>query len=189
MQKEQAKERKGAQALLSYALRYAALCYTVRRTVLCHIALRVPTGLCCAVLFSPTVPCYTGLRPTVLCTTVHMHLRPSFSTALRIRYAKSGTDVGREWCYQDPRLVGDQEGKSSKRHRSNQSLPLIAPERIPKDKPLEEWDPELVSDLVMAAMVNYPPALPPHLIDVAETPLSMWPERLAYPSLHAKQPR
>ena len=54
-------------------------------------------------------------------------------------------------------------------------------QRIPKGTPPEEWEPELVSELILAAMKNLPPALPPHLIDVADTPLSMWPDRLANP--------
>jgi hypothetical protein len=43
-----------------------------------------------------------------------------------------------------------------------------------------------MAELILAAMINLPPALPPHLIDVADTPLSMWPERLAHPGAHAK---
>jgi len=83
----------------------------------------------------------------------------------------------------DPRLA--QPGEASKRARVVE-VPLIAPGRIPQGKPPEEWPPELVSELILAAMKNFPPALPPHLIDVAETPLSMWPERLANPGVHAK---
>lgn len=40
--------------------------------------------------------------------------------------------------------------------------------------------------MILAAMKKYPPALPPHLIDVADAPLHMWPERLAHPGQHAK---
>ena len=42
--------------------------------------------------------------------------------------------------------------------------------------------------MILAAMKKYPPALPPHLIDVADAPLHMWPERLAHPGQHAKLP-
>ncbi|KAJ1471600.1 hypothetical protein T484DRAFT_1843482 [Baffinella frigidus] len=83
----------------------------------------------------------------------------------------------------DPRLPSD---PADKRARAPVA-PLVAPERIPKNTPLEEWPADLVTFLVMEAMVNYPAAgLPPHLIAVAETPLSMWPERLAFPSVAAE---
>ena len=59
--------------------------------------------------------------------------------------------------------------------------------RIPQGKSPEEWPAELVSELIVTSMKNLPPALPPHLIDVADTPLSMWPKRLANPGAHAKE--
>jgi len=80
----------------------------------------------------------------------------------------------------DPRLA-----ESAAKRARGPVPPLISPDRIPKDTPLEEWPAELVTLLVMEAMQNYPPALPPHLIAVQETPLGMWPERLAYPSTAA----
>ena len=81
----------------------------------------------------------------------------------------------------DPRLQGD----ANKRARLGEA-PLIDLSRIPDGKPPEEWGPDLVSELILAAMKNFPPALPPHLIDVADTPLSMWPDRLAHPGVHAR---
>jgi hypothetical protein len=84
----------------------------------------------------------------------------------------------------DPRL--EQASDVSKRARVAEA-PLIPLARIPQGKAPEEWPAELVTELIVAAMKNFPPALPPHLIDVAETPLSMWPERLANPGAHAKE--
>ena len=84
----------------------------------------------------------------------------------------------------DPRL--EQASDVSKRARVAEA-PLIPLARIPQGKAPEEWPAELVSELIVAAMKNFPPALPPHLIDVADTPLSMWPERLANPGAHAKE--
>lgn len=102
----------------------------------------------------------------------------------RSQYARgAGSKRGASKRQADPRLA--QGGDVSKRARVVEA-PLIPLDRLPKGTPPEEWQPELVSELILAAMKNYPPALPPHLIDVADTPLSMWPERLANPGAHAK---
>ncbi|EKX45654.1 hypothetical protein GUITHDRAFT_108531 [Guillardia theta CCMP2712] len=98
----------------------------------------------------------------------------------KTRHSAPGRNVVKRQA--DPRL---QDASANKRAR-NAPAPLIELERIPQGKPPEEWPPELVTELVLAAMVNFPPALPPHLIDVADTPLGMWPERLAFPGAHAK---
>jgi len=98
----------------------------------------------------------------------------------KTRHSAPGRNVVKRQA--DPRL---QDVSANKRAR-NAPAPLIDLERIPQGKPPEEWPPELVTELVLAAMVNFPPALPPHLIDVADTPLGMWPERLAFPGAHAK---
>jgi hypothetical protein len=102
--------------------------------------------------------------------------------AHRARAGKRSAGVG---------MSGSAPISGQKRARSgaegSQGVLVGIRDRLTLDRPLEEWPAQMVAELIVAAMPNYPPALPPHLIDVADTPLQMWPQRLAFPSLGAKQ--